>query len=418
MPQFLDTADMGVYALDHLKKSACSYYRIRTPLRGLYDNGFANIFIDRHHASSDIRHAALLNADIVLFFALGGREINASIDTIKMMKPGLSDDKLEMIYPASVVFDMDDNLDWVHPFNEAFVRLGTRAYDGTLLKPGDVLKTTMGDGEEITLWEDKVTSRGGEIFDVARNAQGIRGIHETARRADGVTVPSPALARYYRDVVGCNNVYVYPNSIVPEDYPQRQLAPRNDGSIRILWQGGGSHMPDWFPLRDAVREISTKYPQVKFVIWGTAFKWVHDNIPEEQLELVEWVDYEGYKPWRMLIDADINLCPLVPNKFNECKSAIKWYESVMPYMPEATLASKAAPYGDEIVDGETGLLYETPKEFVEKLGILIEQAELRRKLGENARRWVLDNRHYLQTSKGLHEFYSSLRAAKKVALEV
>jgi len=55
---------------------------------------------------------------------------------------------------------------------------------------------------------------------------------------------------------------------------------------------------------------------------------------------------------------------------------------------------------------------------VEKLGSLIEQAELRRKLGENARRWVIENRHYMQTSKGLYEFYQELRSAKKVALEV
>jgi glycosyltransferase involved in cell wall biosynthesis len=218
---------------------------------------------------------------------------------------------------------------------------------------------------------------------------------------------------YYRDELGVKNLYQYPNSVIPGDYPKAQLAPRTDGKVRILWQGGGSHMPDWFPLRDAVREVCVRYPQAVFVIWGTNFRWIHDNIPDGQIEFVNWVGYDGYKAYRTLIDADINLCPLVNNIFNRGKSCIKWYEGSILSRPEATLAANERPYSEEMVDGETGLLYDHPDEFVQKLGALIESAELRQRLGENAKKWVLENRLYTKTAVGLHEFYQELRARKE-----
>ena len=416
MPRPLDNVNFGCFGLAHEKPSACTYYRIQVPFRGLYDLGLSNFHIGTKEDVTEEKHLAMLSADIVQMFSIAGPGLTTTIETIKGMNAGWNNDKTERIYPPSLVFDIDDNVDYVHPFNEAFVRLGTRDYSGRLLKKGDVLTTTFEkDGSVLTLWEDEKTIRNGELFDIERNLRTNAELHSTARRCDGVTVPSPALAAYYRDVIKCNNVYVYPNSVVPQDYPQRELAPHK--GIRILWQGGGSHMVDWFPLKDAIREICQKYPQVTFVIMGTSFRWVMESIPEHQLEFWDWVPYDAYKSTRMLLDADISLCPLTDNVFNRCKSAIKWYEACMPFKPEATLAANAAPYSDEITHGETGMLYNDPKDFVTKLSALIESEELRRKVAEGGRDWVLRERNYKTTAPGLMEFYQELRARKAIALE-
>ena len=394
--------------------SACYHYRILTPFRSLHELGHANVFIDRGKIDDETTKACMLNADVVQIFSSGGPLLHAMIDVIHNMKPGRSDNGDGVIYPPSVVFDVDDNMDWVHPFNEAYARLGTRAYSGKMLEPGDVLTGVFEDGEQRVIWQDKVTRSGGTLFDIAVNQQRVRDMHRTAQLADGVTTPSPHLAKYYEEVHKCRNVYVYPNSVDPKEYPTVNLMPHE--GIRILWQGGGSHFADWYPLREAIREIAVKYPQVKFIVWGSQFRWVHDNIPENQIEFLDWMDYPAYKPMRSIIDADINLCPLLDNEFNRSKSAIKWYESTMPSKPEVTLAAKVPPYSDEMVDGETGLLYSDTQEFVEKLSLLIEREELRRLLGENAKRWVLENRHYLKTAVGLWEFYQGLRTRKQLAL--
>jgi len=417
LPRPLEDVNFGIFGLEHEKASACVYYRVQVPLRALYDLGLANFYIGRKEDVTEDKHMAMLSSDIVLLFSMFGPGLTTTIETIKGMKAGWNNTKTERIYPPSLIFDADDNFDHVHPFNEAFIRLGTRDYSGRLLKKGDILTTTFEkDGSVIPLWEDEKTNRNGEIFNIERNLKTNEEIHRTARRCDGMTVPSPALARYLKETKQYDEIYVYPNSIIPEDYPQPRLAPHE--GVRILWQGGGSHMVDWFPLREAVREISLKYPQVKWVIAGTAFKWVMDNIPENQLEFWDWVPYEAYRTTRTIYDADINLCPLKGNNlFNNSKSAIKFYEGCMPTIPEATLAANAGPYAEEIKDGETGLLYNDPAEFVEKLGILIENAELRRTLGERARSWVMENRHYKKTALGLFEYFQEVRSRKKIALE-
>lgn len=383
-------------------------------MRGLYDLGLANIFIDKGKLLPETIAQMMLSADVILSFAVGGDVLNARIEAIKNMSPGISDDGAKTIYPPSVVFDMDDNLDWVHPFNAAYSYLGTRSFEGQILQPGDSLATTMADGSEMIVWEDGKSSVEGTPFNIADNLKRVKGIHETARRSDGVTVPCEYLAKYYREVHGCQSVHVFPNSVVPEDYPSVKLRPHE--GIRILWQGGGSHMVDWYPLRDAVRTICEKYPQVKFLIWGATYKWIHDQIPEHQVEFHDWVPYDAYKPMRVLMDADINICPLADNEFNRSKSAIKWYEGLMGEFPEPCLAGNAGPYKEEIVDGETGLLYSTPEEFVEKLSALIEREELRRMLGANAKKWVWENRYYKVTVPKLMEFYQTLRARKTLAL--
>lgn len=410
-----DPTKLHVFSSNRATPSACSYYRIMTPTKALVKQKFAQCYVDRARHEDQKVVEMMLTSDIILFYAAAGDWVERTIRSIKDMRVGWNDTRTEKVYPPSLVFDVDDNLDWVHPFNETYVRFGTRAYDGTLLKPGDGLSTTLGDGSEIMVWQDRETEVANQIFDIARNHKTIHQIHDIARACDGVTCPSPYLARYYAEVHKCRETYVFPNSIVPEDYPAPHLVP-HDG-VRILWQGGGSHMVDWFPLRDAVRTISLKYPQVTWVIWGSSFKWVHDNIPDAQLEIHDWIEYDGYKPMRTIMDCDINLCPLQSNEFNNSKSAIKWYESVMPYEPEATLAGNAGPYAEEMKEGETGLLYRDADEFVEKLSVLIENAELRRNLAYASRKWVLDNRHVEKTVPGLFEFYNHLRDKKKAAMD-
>lgn len=405
-----------LYAKSLGDPSGCLYYRLQVPAKSLFKLGLGEAFIDMGKQSGDDAIQAMFQSDVIVDYALTGPNMESVLNIVGNMKPGWNEERTEMLFPPSVIFDIDDRIDCLHPFNPAFVHLGVRSPDGQKLKTGDRIVTTFPDGSEIVVWEDGVTRQDNQTFDVDRNWRKVEAVFDVARKCDGVTVPSLGLQKFYRDEVGCKEVYVFPNSIVPEDYPKPELAPRTDGSVRILWQGGASHLVDWFPLRDAVSIIAKKYPQVKFVIWGTEFKWVHDNIPEDQLELRPWLPYDAYKPMRTIIDADINLCPLVDNIFNRGKSAIKWYEGVMPFRPEATLAGNVPPYSEEMTDGVNGLLYNDPKEFIDKLSLLIENAELRRTLAENARQWVMDNRHYSKTVPGLFDFYQHIRAQKRLAL--
>jgi glycosyltransferase involved in cell wall biosynthesis len=407
-----DEKTWGIYAPSFRHRTgACEYYRIDLPLRGLKEHRPVEYWIDRGE-HPDLGRKLMLHADFVLNYNLAESLWGGMIEAIRDMKPAMNDGKF--MIPPTLVFDVDDNNEFTHPFNTSYCSYGVRVWpNGKLLEPGDNVTFQWPDGKRATLWEDKVTQTAdGNTFDIARNRKWIDSQHATARLSHGVTVSSLALKKFYEDVLDCKYVYFFPNTMVEEDYTFVNLAPRTDGSIRVLWQGGDSHIGDWFQLGEALTIIAAKYPQVKFVIWGAKFPYITDAMPREQLEFHPWVDYGGYKIKRHILDCDINLAPLFPNVFNRCKSGIKWYEASLGPHPEVTLAQRTQPYSLEMTDGVDGLLFSTPEEFIEKLSVLIENAELRRTLAENARTWVRQNRSMKATIPGLAQFYEELRSRR------
>lgn len=398
-----------IWTINPGKTSACSYYRVTAPMSQLSKMNYAEIFEDTGGAKNS--ELAMMYSDIAHFYAIGGESFLHTFNSLRKIKPATRDGK--EIYPPTLIYDVDDNNDFVHPFNSAFIRMGVRGYpDAKFLEPGDGMEIFDSQGNKI--WEilDGETHFDGVTLDVARNLQQMKVRHEIIRTAHGATVCSPSLAKYFKEVIGQKNTYVFPNTIIPAHF-ENIRAVRTDDSIRILWQGGMSHWVDWYPLRDALKTICQKYTNIKFVIFGEWFKWIHDVIPDHMVEHHPWVEYNAYKLKRGLLNIDINLCPLAKDVFNAGKSAIKWYEASIWEKPEATLASNFGPYKEEMQDGETGLLYNTPDEFVQKLSLLIEDVPLRNRVAAGARRWVLENRTPEATIPGLFDFYSETRAKQR-----
>lgn len=394
-------------------RSACTYYRVDVLMEGLKTltptKSFRRHVLDK---PEDFIPAALA-CDVFHSYSLVGEPILEQHKTFAQMKAGIQGDGKIKIPPVTI-WDCDDNTDFVHPTNSTYARLGVRAYpDLEFLEPGDSVEMKDAQDRPIVMWEDKVSRDGdGLLFDIERNLEFFKLKNQVIRSAQGITVPSPVLASYFREVYGCKHVHVFPNTVIPEHYREFPLVPHDPEEIWVLWQGSMSHYIDWYPLRDAVKTICDKYPKVKWLIWGDKFAWIHDVIPADRIKFTGWVPYDAYKLHRGLMQADINICPLADNIFNRCKSAIKWYEGSIWKNPEATLAANVSPYKDEMIDGETGMLYNDPEDFVRKLSLLIEDAELRKRLGANAKKWVFANRTIHQTIPPLMEFYKELQAVR------
>jgi hypothetical protein len=404
-----NNADFYVWTTNMARHpNACQYYRIQVPFRSLDTLGLAQTYEDTgEHPQEALQ--AMLTSNIVHMYSVSGSTALHKARTIRDMKAG--DLGGRMMIPPAVIYDCDDNTDFVHPFNRTFAYLGVRNYpDARLLKPFENLEWADQDGNKTVCWkhEDEdgpATHSNGIPYDVERNLAAMKERHELIRTCHGATASTRALAQYYEQVIGQKNTYVYPNTVILEDYePQFEVIRKDPDEIRILWQGSESHYVDWYPLRDAIKVITEKYPKVKWVIFGQWFKWVHDIIPDDRVEHHGWTAYEAFKLKRGLMNIDINLCVLANNAFNRCKSAIKWYEGSIWNRPEATLAANVEPY-HEIEAGVTGMLYNDPADFVEKLSAMIENPELCRTLAENAKKWVIANRTPEKTAPGLFEFY-------------
>lgn len=329
--------------------------------------------------------------DVHMYFSWTGRMVLKRIKTLKRLKPARALPYGSLQYPPIVLKDLDDNFYYVHPLNPKFIDMGTRLMDGTKLKPKSDVGIELENGESVVLWKDG-ESYGKDSFNVANNLKKVKIYEQTLLATHGISVTTQRLKDALLVELKHPNIYVFPNSVIFDDYPDIRTIKKDKGKVRVLWQGGDSHYADWYGIRGGLAESVKRIPNIKYVIWGTMFRWITDVIPDKHFESEPWLPYHAYKLKLSVMDFDIAVAPLVDNIFNRSKSAIKFYEAAALPRPRPTLAARVPPYSDEIEDGVTGMLYGSNEEFVEKLGILANDAKLRDQIAQNAKDWLRQHR--------------------------
>ena len=69
-----------------------------------------------------------------------------------------------------------------------------------------------------------------------------------------------------------------------------------------------------------------------------------------------------------MMQTDINMVPLVADRFNDCKSAIRFLDAALVGVP--TIASRVGDFVNVIAQDRTGIFCEGEYEWVERLGSL------------------------------------------------
>jgi len=370
--------------------SASYYYRLAVPLRTAVELGLnIRAYIDTNDMGvpTDERIANFANADLVLMYQPVGEMPTHNIKQVQAFIPSKTDEGWK--WPPTVIVETDDNLFNVSPFNPAYKTLGFRDMEGNDLpafvdgKPMEI--GSVQEGKRQIHWR-----QGENGFDIQRNKNMLMGYKNILSMVDAVTCSTEAVKQSLLKEVKPRRVDVFPNLVRFNDYEQVDI--KETDKVKILWQGGAAHFEDWCPLREALGSITRKYPQVHWIIWGAQWHWVNELIPPHRYTYKDWCPYNEYRLRLATIGHDISLAPLQDHVFNTCRSAIKFYEASVLKNPAATLAQHSGAYKHEIVEGETGLLFKDPKEFEEKLGLLIEDTQKRKELAANAKDWVSENR--------------------------
>lgn len=414
---------LKVYTYAPRDHSASYYYRLLAPLKAMNDAGLPvtmMIDTDSNQIAPLQRVQGLCEADIALMYQPVGEGPLNNIRQIQKFVPMKRDG--EWVWPTTVVVESDDNLFNVSPLNPAFRTLGVRDPAGNDIPLGNHIGVVQ-DGERVVRWIDGHECDGtcgpsgkgncGLGINLSQNRAMMDTYRKILTSADAITCSTEEVAKAMLKETPLRRYRVFPNMIRFDDYEQVALAP-HPGEVRILWQGGHNHYEDWFPLKKALGSITKKYPQVKWVIWGALYPWVLEEIPADRFTFKNWAPYQEYKLRMAMIGHDINLAPLSQSRFNVCRSAIKFYESSVLRDPAATLAQNTGPYQREIVPGETGLLFDNPKEFEEKLSLLIEDEIERKRLATNAKDWVHENRDLMKGVHSIYEYWQYLRAEKRL----
>jgi hypothetical protein len=221
------------------------------------------------------------------------------------------------------------------------------------------------------LWDIDPANRPARSFFNLGHPELLTNLTECAKLADVCTVSTEPLAEVVRRVNP--NVVVLPNQLPALAFTPKPLVPVG-GSYRIGWAGGPSHAADVEEMVGGLRQHFRRNPTDVYVNMGTKFTAVDRAVAGRRLHELPWTQDMG-EHYRRLAELDIGLAPLRPSLFNRSKSEIKFLEYAAN--GAAVVASQHGPYERTIVNGETGLLVQSPHEWSRALRDLTSDPALR-----------------------------------------
>lgn len=196
---------------------------------------------------------------------------------------------------------------------------------------------------------------------------------EHMRKADVVTCTHERLAeqisRYNK------NVHILPNAIPKHEY--FTFDKREDGHVRIFWQGSITHEADLNLLAYGIKGLWHDGLRPKMVIAGLTDSPVWKRMAHTYIDKHDGMVLAGCSPfeyYKHYAFADIAVIPLLHNSFNTYKSNLKFLEAAHAGLP--VICSEVDPY--------LGLpvLYAGKKDWQILLTDLINDAPLRKHLGQ------------------------------------
>ena len=231
-----------------------------------------------------------------------------------------------------------------------------------------------------------------------------------------VTVTNPELRKY---ILNYNqNVTVLPNYLDDQVWQLKPLAKPGSSADKIIigYMGGQTHPPDLALLIPVIKELIQRYPaRLEFHFWGGEPPRELSNLPEVRwFNQITW-NYQEFARYFQSQSADIFVAPLADNRFNACKSSIKYLEYGSMAVPG--VFSNVAPYSSVIQPGVNGLLAGSTDEWLQCLTQLIESPDLRQSIGSHAladlqSNWLLSRNaeRWLAAYQQAHEFMASSEA--------
>lgn len=322
----------------------------------------------------------------------------------------------------------------IHPFNKTPENKARAAQDADVIvfhRPEDARKLELARllkkaGKKIVMDNDDTYKDTGAVklntyFNKERVERGLGDVNKIVDafiiEADLVTTTTEFLADEYR----CLNkeVVVLPNCIDP-DYFEEPLHNETD-IVRIGITGslGMSHDLD---LLDPIIRHYEHDPRVKIVFFSLPANRESNPISykayEHEYNFLDSVDVE----WHPLVDADIYydkinslkldimIIPRADNNFNRAKSNLKFLESSMFEIPciAQGFPDGKSPYQVNPEDSKHMVIVNDNTQWIPEIEKLIVDKELRRKIGKEAREYVLENYDINKQAHLWEEAYSKI----------
>ncbi len=377
---------MKVIALSLDKSLAHEYYRIVQPYGYLKNILGKDISIyDLDHPDKEQLANEIKQADIVI---QSYPTTQNHYKLLKAIKRGREKSQ-------KVVADFDDDIFNVCPWNPSYCMLGTKEVGNLHLSKQqvDILMPTIQERDKelfrmdpdgsatVSIWKDKHRTFlwGGarETFNIAANQLTLMTVQKIIQEVDLITVATPQLKDELRKYRPEGGITVLPNLVDFDRF--LPMKKKNDGKLRVVWQGGASHYIDLTMVKQELISFAKKHPEVEYVFQGVNFPAIFHEISDRVTWSPWHSDINTYPLSLTELSGDIAICPLTDDAFNYGKSPLKWEE--MSAMKVPSVCSPIV-YGNYIEHGKTGFIAHQGEwgTYLEKLL----DPDLRKRIGQNA----------------------------------
>lgn len=197
-------------------------------------------------------------------------------------------------------------------------------------------------------------------------------IKKTISSSDYIIAGNEFLRRY---AIRYNkNVFTFPTCINTEIYVPNKKEPDRERVI-LGWIGTASTVIYLVILKEVYKILADRFKNLEFRIIGGNF--INSDLP------IVYRDWSLASEVKELQEFDIGVMPLFDDDWARGKCAFKIIQYMAVGIP--SVASRVGMNVEIIEDGRDGFLAGSADEWVEKLSILIQDRQLREKMGSLAR---------------------------------
>jgi glycosyltransferase involved in cell wall biosynthesis len=198
----------------------------------------------------------------------------------------------------------------------------------------------------------------------------------TVKLADLVIAGNPYLAEHARKFN--TKVEVLPTGLNTNEY-EIAATRKTDGKVRLVWIGSRSTLRYLTEIAPALEEIGSRHENVILRIVCGDFI----DLEKMSVEKCLWSEQTQIAD---LVTSDIGLAPLPDNRFTRGKCGFKVLQYASAGLP--VVASPVGVNRDYVRDNVTGYLASDTEEWVDRISRLVENAQLRKDMGQSARKSV------------------------------
>ncbi len=171
------------------------------------------------------------------------------------------------------------------------------------------------------------------------------------------------------------NVIILASGIKTSDYKINRL-PEKDDKVRLVWIGSKSTLCYLKEIKPALEQIGSRSNNVVLRIICDDFF----DLQNMKVEKCQWSDQTRAFN---LATCDIGLAPLPDNRFTRGKCSFKVLEYAAAGLP--VIASPIGTNTNHVRENITGFFAKDIAEWVYRISYLIENPQLRRRMGEEGR---------------------------------